>query len=82
MKRLKVAIKLEMTVPDDWELVQTDGGSQLLRLPDKQLVGLTFEPLFSGHPEEVWTSAGRVEVLNDLLDRVGNEQVSFEVVKD
>jgi hypothetical protein len=40
MKKLNVTIKLEMSVPDDWELVQTSEGGQVLKMPDNQYLDL------------------------------------------
>ena len=37
MKKLNVTINLQMSVPDDWELVQTSEGGQVLKLPPKSI---------------------------------------------
>ena len=38
MKTLKVTIELEMSVPDDWQLVQTSEGTPVIRMADGHIV--------------------------------------------
>lgn len=80
MKKLHVTIKLEMSVPDDWELSNTSEGSQVLKLPDNQYLDIAIEPLFATDPEETWTSTENDDVLNDILDMVESEEVVYEFV--
>ena len=80
MKKLNVTIKLEMTVPGDWELVQTSEGTPVLKLPDGQFLDLAIEPLFATDPEDVWSSTDDEEVLNEVLDMVESEEISYEFV--
>lgn len=80
MKKLNVTIKLELQVPDDWELVQTSEGGQVLKLPNHQFLDLAIEPLFASDPEETWTSTQSDEALNDILDMVESEEVTYEFV--
>ncbi|MEN9396775.1 MAG: hypothetical protein RLZ81_1305 [Pseudomonadota bacterium] len=80
MKKLNVTIKLEMSVPDDWELVETSEGSPVLKLPNGQFLDLAIEPLFASNPEETWTSTDDDEVLNDILDLVETEEIIYEFV--
>jgi hypothetical protein len=80
MKKLHVTIKLEMSVPDDWELTSTSEGSQVLKLPNGQFMDIAIEPLFAADPEETWTSTESEDVLNDVLDMVESEEVTYEFV--
>lgn len=80
MKKLKVTIQLEMSVPDDWELSTTSEGGQVLKLPNDQYLDLAIEPLFASDPEETWTSTEDNDALNDILDMVESEEVSYEFV--
>ncbi len=80
MKKLNVTIKLEMSVPDDWELVETSEGGQVLKLPNAQFLDIAIEPLFASDPEETWSSTEDDDVLNDLLDMVDSEDVTYEFV--
>jgi hypothetical protein len=80
MKKLKVQIHLEMTVPADWELVQTSEGTPVLKLPNGQFMDLAIEPLFASDPEETWSSTDSDEVLNDILDMVESEEIAYEFV--
>ena len=80
MKKLKVTIQLEMSVPDDWELTTTSEGGQVLKLPNAQYLDLAIEPLFATDPEETWTSTDNEDTLNDILDMVESEAVAYEFV--
>ena len=80
MKKLNVTIKLEMSVPDDWELVETSEGGHVLKLPNGQFLDIAIEPLFASDPDETWSSTEDDDVLNDLLDMVESEEVSYEFV--
>ena len=80
MKKLNVTIKLEMSVPDDWELVQTSEGGQVLKMPDNQFMDIAIEPLFTSDPEETWSSTESEDVLNDILDMVESEEVAYEFI--
>lgn len=81
MKKLSVTIQLDMTVPDDWELVQTSEGGQVIKLPDGQFLDIAIEPMFAIDPEETWTSTENDDVLNDILDMVESEDVVYAFVE-
>ncbi|MDH5708963.1 MAG: hypothetical protein OEY75_07580 [Hylemonella sp.] len=80
MKKLKVTIELEMSVPDDWELVQTSENTPVVKLPNGQFMDVAIEPLFATDPEETWSSTEDEELFNDILDMVESEVVSYEFV--
>lgn len=80
MKKLKVTIELEMTVPGDWDIVQTSEGTPVLKLPDGQYLDLAIEPLFADDPEETWRSTDSDETLAQILEMVDSEAVSYEFV--
>lgn len=80
MKKLHVTIKIEMSVPDDWELVETSEGTPVLRMPGGQFLDLAIEPLFSTDPEDTWSSTDDEDQLNDILDMVESEEVAYEFV--
>lgn len=82
MKKLNVTIQLELSVPDDWELVQTSEGGQVLKLPDNQFMDIAIEPLFASNPEETWASTEDDDVLNDILDMVESESVSYAFARN
>ena len=79
-KKLKVTIELEMSVPDEWELVGTSEGTPVIRLPDGRFMDIAIEPLFAADPEDVWSSTEDDEELNDVLDMVESEAVTYEFV--
>jgi hypothetical protein len=76
MKKLNVTIQLEMTVPDDWELVDTS----VIKLPDGKFMDIAIEPLFAADPEDLWASTEDEDVLDDILDMVDSEAVTYEFV--
>ena len=78
MKKLNVTIQLEMTVPDNWELVDTSEGTPVIKLPDGKFMDIAIEPLFATNPEETWSSTDDDDVLNDVLDMVDSESVTYE----
>ena len=80
MKKLNVTIQLEMSVPDDWELVETSEGTPVIRMPDGQFLDIAIEPLFATDPDDVWSSTEDEDVLNDILDMVESEAVTYEIV--
>ncbi len=80
MKKLKVTIELEMSVPGDWDIVQTSEGTPVLKLPDGQYLDLAIEPLFADDPEETWRSTDSDEALEQILEMVDSEAVSYEFV--
>lgn len=80
MKKLHVNLKLEMSVPDDWEVVETSEGTSVLKMSDGQFLDLAIEPLFASNPEETWASTPDDEQLEDILDMVDSEDVSYEFV--
>lgn len=80
MKKLKVTIQLELSVPDDWDIVQTSEETPVLKLPNGQFMDLAIEPLFAEDPEATWSSTESDEELNDILDMVESEEVTYEFV--
>ena len=82
MKKLNITIKLEMSVPDDWELVETSEGTPVIKLPDGQFLDIAIEPLFATNPEETWSSTEDEDVLNDILDMVDSEAVAYAFVSE
>ena len=80
MKKLRVTIQLEMSVPDEWELVETSEGTPVLSLPNGQFLDMAIEPLFATNPEETWASTESEDELNDILDMVESEAVTYEIV--
>ena len=80
MKKLNVTIQLEMSVPDDWSLVETSEGTPVLQLPDGTFMDLAIEPLFATDPEDLWSSTESEDELNDVLDMVESEAVTYEFV--
>jgi hypothetical protein len=80
MKKLKVTIQLEMSVPDDWEMVETSEGTPVLKMADGQFMDLAIEPLFASDPEETWRSTDSDDELNNILDMVESEEVVYEFV--
>ena len=80
MKKLNVTIQLEMTVPDDWELVDTSEGTPVIKLPGGKFMDIAIEPLFATDPENMWSSTDDEDVLDEILDMVESEAVTYEFV--
>lgn len=80
MKKLNVTIQLQLSVPDDWTLVETSEGTPVLQLPNGQFLDIAIEPLFASNPEATWSSTDSEDTLNDFLDMVDSEEVSYQFV--
>jgi hypothetical protein len=80
MKKLQVTIELEMSVPDDWEVVETSEGTPVIKLPNQQYLDMAIEPLFATDPEETWTSTEDEALLGTIFDMVDSEAIAYEFV--
>ena len=80
MKKLNVTIQLEMTVPDDWQLVETSEGAPVIQMADNKFLDLAIEPLFANDPEDMWSSSENEDELNEVLEMVESEEVAYEFV--
>ena len=80
MKKLNVTIQIEMTVPDDWQLVETSEGTPVIQMADKKFLDLAIEPLFANDPEDMWRSSENEDELNEVLEMVESEEVAYEFV--
>jgi hypothetical protein len=78
MKNFSVTIKLQLSIPDDWELVKTSDGVEVLQMPNGQYLDLTFEPMVADDPEGTWTNDVGDEFMDSLLDMVEAEDVTFQ----
>ena len=81
MKKLTVTMTLEMTVPDDWEVVTTSEQTEVVRMSDGRYLDLTFEPLVASDPEETWESTGDDDLLDALVGMVDAEEVLYGLEK-
>ena len=80
MKKLNVTIQLEMTVPDDWQLVETSEGTPVIQMADNKFLDRAIEPLFANDPEDMWSSSENEDELNEVLEMVESEEVAYEFV--
>jgi len=80
MKKLNVTIQLEMTVPDDWQLVETSEGTPVIQMADNKFLDLAIEPLFANDPEDMWSSSENEDELDEVLEMVESEEVAYEFV--
>ena len=81
MKNVAVTIKLELEVPDDWELVKTSDGIDVLSMGNGQYLDLTFEPMVTDDIEGTWTNTVDDGFIDSLLDMVVSEDVSYTVTE-
>lgn len=79
MKRLSVTIKLELEVPEEWELRKTSEGFEVLDIGEGRYMDMTFEPLLSENLDGMWTDSADDEFVNDLLDMLESEEVSYRL---
>lgn len=77
-KKLTVTIQLEMTVPDDWQLADTSEGTPVLKLSDGRYMDIAVEPLFATDPEDMWSSTDDEDVLDEIMEMIESEVVSYE----
>jgi hypothetical protein len=80
MKKLAVTIKLELVIPDDWELVQTSEGVEVLKMSESQFLDLTFEPMVTDDKEGQWSNAVDDDFMDNLLDMVETEDVTYKII--
>lgn len=78
-KKLRVNIELEMTVPDDWQIAETDDGIGVIKIDDSKFLDLTFEPMVATDLAGAWTNDVSEDFMNDLLDMVDAETVGYEL---
>ncbi|MDH4418942.1 hypothetical protein DBR12_08470 [Acidovorax sp. HMWF029] len=81
MKKLNVTIQLEMTVPDSWALVETSESTPVIQMADGKFLDIAIEPLFAADPEDMWSSTDSDDELNEVLDMVESEAVTYEFVQ-
>jgi len=77
MKKLNVTIQLEMSVPDDWALVETSEGTPVIEMSDGRFLDIAIEPLFATDPEDMWSSTDSEDELHEVLDMVDDETVEY-----
>lgn len=80
MKNVVVTIKLEMEVPDDWELTKTSDGIDILSMGNGQYLDLTFEPMVTDDIEGSWTNEVDEGFMDALMDMVVSEDVTYKLV--
>lgn len=79
MKNVTVTIKLEMEVPDDWELAKTSDGIDILSMGNGQYLDLTFEPMVTDDIEGTWTNEVDEGFMDTLMDMVVSEDVVYQL---
>ena len=77
MKRLSVTIKLELEVPDEWEMRKTSEGFDVVQIGEGRYMDMSFEPLLSDDLDGMWTDSTDDGFLNEVLDMVESEQISY-----
>jgi hypothetical protein len=82
MKKLAITIQIEMSVPDDWEVVDTSEGTPVLKMSDGQYMDVAIEPLFATDPEDTWSTTDDEDALEDIMDMVESEAVSYAFVSE
>lgn len=78
MQKLAVTIKLEMEVPDEWEVVETADGIDVLHMGNGQYLDLTFEPMVTDDINGTWSNSVDEDFMNALMDMVETEDVIYK----
>lgn len=81
MKNIAVTIRLEMEVPDDWELAKTSDGIDILSMGNGQYLDLTFEPMVTDDIEGTWTNEVDEGFMDTLMDMVVSEDVTYQMTE-
>jgi hypothetical protein len=79
MKQLTVDIRVEMEIPDDWELADHPSGIQVLKIGD-QFVDFDITPLStkSVDPDAEWSDRDTA-LINQVIDTIVELDVSLEI---
>lgn len=80
MQKLAVTIKLELEVPDEWEVVQTSDGIDVLHIGNNQYLDLTFEPMVTDDINGTWSNSVDDDFMNSLIDMVESEDVTYKTI--
>lgn len=78
-KKLAVTITLNMDVPDNWEVVSTSEGADVLKVGENQFLDLTFEPMVTADIEGEWSNSVTDEFISALFEMVETEEVAYEL---
>lgn len=82
MKNLKVTIKLDMEIPEDWEIKPHPDGVPVLAIGDGRYMYMSFLPMFTEQVEveSEWTSECSEEFSSEVLEMVHGEEVEMKFV--
>ena len=81
MKKLLVTIKLEMEIPEDWELVEHPDEIQAVKIADDSYMYMSFLPMLSKQFKQgsEWSSECSDEFSDEVLDMVTDEDVMMKL---
>lgn len=79
MKKITLHLQAELEIPDHWEIVELDHGTQMLKIGDK-FVDFDIAPLTATSNEEdtVWTDEDE-EITAQVLDAVTGLDTMLEL---
>jgi len=80
MRKIAVTINLTLDIPEDWSLVKTEEGLEVLSIGDGKFLDLTFEPLVASDINGDWTNDVSDEFMDSLLDMVDSEEVEMKML--
>jgi hypothetical protein len=82
MKKLEVTIRLEMEIPDDWEVTEHPDAVSVLKIANNEYMYMSFLPMLTKQFSEgaSWTSECTQAFSNEVLDMVLDEDVSMKLV--
>lgn len=82
MKKLSVTIKLEMKIPNGWEVVEHPDGLTALKIGPNQYMEFTFLPMIQNAGDNSWTSDCDDEFANRVLKMVSKEDAEMKLITE
>ncbi len=80
MKTLTLTLHAELTIPDDWEVIEHPSGTQVLKIGD-QFIDFELTPLATrSEAQDAEWSDDDVELIDTVLDAVVGMETEMDVV--
>ena len=80
MKKLAVTIRMEMEIPEEWELKETPDGFVVLKLAEDQYLDFTYEPMVTDDIKGRWSNDVDDDFMDLIEDMMVVEQTSYKFI--
>lgn len=82
MKKLLVTIKIDMEIPDEWELVEHPDGGRMLKIGAGRHLDMSFEPMLSveGVEDGMWINDYDDEFAEEVMDMVQSVDTEMKLL--